>query len=439
MEMSSSAGDESVVQDEKQLPSFLDVAFLQRILEENLTEQEDPVRVDGFTGSVATRPGDNYSSDVFNILVRYNDRKQIKLVVKIVADDKTIISFGASLNVFGKEVHTFRHLFPIFSRIVSGADGTSAVRFGARCFYATREPRDTIVFEDLKALGYRMPDRTRGGLDFAHCELIMRKIGLFHAASMVYVARGPTERQLFAERYSHTMIRPGDSERNNPVLVMFGSGIDKFLEVSVDWPELDPAIRQKLQALKPDYVRRLAKSLQAEDADESLCYRVLNHGDLWINNMMFRYEDEADETTVQEVMFVDYQLSSYSSPGIDLVYSIYNCPRLEVRENRNEELLQIYHRSLCEGLRTGGYRLTVPAFADVQTEFARHEFIGLVSGLSMLPIILMERTDEVKLTFENMVGAEDSDKIRTIQYRGKKYRQSVIPLLNRLYAKGLLD
>ncbi|XP_049277357.1 uncharacterized protein LOC125760856 [Anopheles funestus] len=433
-----STGGDSTTTAVKRLPPFVNVSFLQRILEENLSDKH--VRIDHFDAQLATQPGDNYSSDVFTIVIHYNGSNEIRLVAKVIVDEEMLKNFGESLNTFVKEVNTFRQLLPAFSRIVSGKNAANTtVLFGARCFYATREPLDTIVFEDLKAQGYRMPDRTRGGLDLPHCELIMRKIGLFHAASMVYVATGSYDKQFFAERYSFGMARPGDDERNNPALAMFSKGLDKFLEVSKEWPELKRTIWLKLKALKPDYKRRLLKSLSPEGPNEKVNYRVLNHGDLWTNNMMFRYDDPADDTTVREVMFVDFQLSSYGSPGLDLVYCLHNCPQFEVRENRTEYLLQIYHRSLCEGLSTGGYEQRIPTFADVQQEYERHEFIGIVSGLSMLPIILMERTEGVKLTFENLVNAEDAEKIRDIQYQGKQYRKSVISILERCNAKGLLD
>uniref|UniRef100_A0A182TAV2 CHK domain-containing protein n=1 Tax=Anopheles maculatus TaxID=74869 RepID=A0A182TAV2_9DIPT len=238
------------------------------------------------------------------------------------------------------------------------------------------------------------------------------------------------------------MARPDDDERTNPGLAMFKKGLDKFLEVANEWPELKRTIWLKLEALQSDYSRRVARSLSPPGLEEDVTYRVLNHGDLWGNNMMFRYDDPTggDDARVRDVMFVDYQLSNYGSPGHDLVYSLYNCPQFEVRETRIKELLELYHRSLCEGLRAGGYRQQpVPTLADVQKEYERHEFIGIVSGLSMLPIILMERTDDLNLTFENLIDAEHAEKIRDIQYKGKLYRKSVIPILERLDAKGLLD
>uniref|UniRef100_A0A182M7V6 CHK kinase-like domain-containing protein n=1 Tax=Anopheles culicifacies TaxID=139723 RepID=A0A182M7V6_9DIPT len=422
----------------KQLPPFLNASFLQRILEENLSDK--PIRIDTFNAQLATQPGDNYSSDVFSIVVHYNDCKEIRLVAKVIVDDEMLKCFGESLGTFVKEVNTFRQLLPAFSRIVSGSNAANPVQFGARCFHATRDPTDTIVFEDLKALGYRMPDRTRGGLDLAHCELIMRKIGLFHAASMVYVVSDAFDKQFFAERYSHGMARPGDEVHNNPALAMFNKGLDKFLEVSQEWPELKRSIWLKLQALKPDYTRRLLKSLSPEGPNEEVNFRVLNHGDLWTNNMMFRYDDPANDASVRKVIFVDFQLSSYGSPGLDLVYCLHNCPQFEIRETQTKYLLQLYHQSLREGLSAGGYeRSRFPTFADVQKEYERHEFIGLVSVVSMLPIILMERTEGVKLTFENLVNAEDAEKIRDIQYQGKLYRKSVISILEHCDAKGLLD
>ncbi|XP_053673519.1 uncharacterized protein LOC128723780 [Anopheles nili] len=421
---------------EKRIPAFVDVPFLQRVLEENLNH--DAVRVDGFTAQIATKPGDNYSSDVFTIVVHYNGDREIRLVAKIVVGAEVIKTFAEKLNAFTKEVYTFRTLLPTFTRIVADGRTDDSVQFGARCFYATREPVDTIVFEDLKHRGYQLADRTRGGLDLAHCELIMRKIGLFHAASMVYVAQGSTERRLFTERYSRGIACPGEDTTSNPALVMFYNGLVKFLEVSANWPELDRTIWRKLEALQSDYTRRVIECLSAEGDDQPEDgYRVLNHGDLWGNNMMFRY---GKDEIVQEVMFVDYQLSNYGSPGLDLVYCLYNCAQFEVRENRINDLLQVYYGSLCEGLRIGGYQQRKPTFDDVLKEFARHEFIGLVSGLSMLPIIMMERTEcDAELSFDNLLEGQHAEKLRDIQYQGKLYRQSVIPILERFHARGLLD
>lgn len=41
-----------------------------------------------------------------------------------------------------------------------------------------------IIFEDLKSLGYTMADR-HSGLDEKHCQLVLSKLGRFHAASMI--------------------------------------------------------------------------------------------------------------------------------------------------------------------------------------------------------------------------------------------------------------
>ncbi|XP_049548919.1 uncharacterized protein LOC125959927 [Anopheles darlingi] len=428
--------DSTAVASAKRLPDFFNESLIQGILQEKLGIPT--VHIDSFTGNLATKPGDNYSSDVFSVIVHYNGRQEaVRLLAKIIVDVGLVKEFADRLGLFDKEVDTFRHLLPTLSAIVSPA-GTEPVLFGARCYYAAKQPAETIVFDDLKALGYRLYDRTKGGLDFEHCALVMEKIGLFHAASMAFVVKGSKELELFTNRYAHGLVRAGDDVQRNPALGMFQSGLEKFLEVAKDWPELNRTILAKLEALQPLYTQRIIECYTAEDSTPD-GFKVLNHGDLWSSNMMFRY-DADDSNDAREVMFVDYQLSNYASPGLDLAYFLYTSSQQEVLEHRITDLLHLYHRSLLTGLTLAGYHgHPVPTFDAVQRQFERYEFIGVLSGLSMLPIILMDRSEDVKLTFDSFFDKDHAERIRHIQYTGAKYRKSVVPLLERFDAKGLLD
>uniref|UniRef100_A0A3F2YQ50 CHK domain-containing protein n=1 Tax=Anopheles albimanus TaxID=7167 RepID=A0A3F2YQ50_ANOAL len=418
----------------KRLPDFFNESLIQRILKEKLGNR---VRIDSFTGTLATKPGDNYSSDVFSVTVHYNGRKEpVRLLAKIAVDDGLVKEFADRLGLFDKEEYTFRHLLPKLSAQVSQFR-IEPVLFGARCYYAAKKPAETIVFDDLKALGYRLPDRTKGGLDFEHCALVMEKIGLFHAASMVFACERSKNLKLFTDRYAHGLVRASDDVQRNPALRMFQSGLEKFLEVAQDWPELNRTILDKLKALQPVYTQRIIECYTAEDPNPD-GFKVLNHGDLWSSNMMFRY-DTGDSNDAREVMFVDYQLSNYASPGLDLAYFLFTSARQDVRDHRIPELSYRYHRSLLDGLTIQYNGVYLPTYDAVQRQFGRYEFIGLVSALSMLPVILMDRTEDVKLTFDSYFDKDHTERIRHIQYTGAKYRKSVIPLLERFDAKGKLD
>ncbi|XP_058126728.1 uncharacterized protein LOC131292329 [Anopheles ziemanni] len=410
----------------KQLPSYLTESLIKRSLENDL---QRPVTIDSFTAGPATSAGDNYLSDVFWIRVLYDGgASEKRLLAKCMPD---VGDRGATLDIldaFRKESSTFFEVLPKFSRLVASGE-----QFGAKCYYATTDPVRTIVFEDLKAIGFRMCDRTHGGLDYAHLELVMRKIGKFHAASMLYAAQSADNERQLRERYSYGFYNPQQKVEDYPILAVFQTGLEKFLSVATGWPELEAEILPKLQALLPTFKQRIADSVKPQRSTTR--FHVLNHGDLWSNNLMFRYDDGA---VPREVMFVDYQLSCYGSPGFDLVYSLYNCPQADVRLTLLDDLLKVYYRSLSDVLQAANYA-SIPTFEAVRQEYEEYEFFGLVCAVSMLPIIMMERSDDVDISFDAFFDQKQAERIRDIQYNGTQYREVVVPLLHSLHARGYIQ
>ncbi|XP_053662725.1 uncharacterized protein LOC128711863 [Anopheles marshallii] len=413
---------------QQELPSYLTESLIKRSLEHDLQRS---VTIDRFTAGPATLAGDNYLSDVFWIRVEYDGGlAEKRLLAKCMPD---IGDRGATLDVldaFRKESETFQHLLPEFSRLVST---DRKEQFGAKCYYATTEPIRTLVFEDLKALGFRMFDRTQGGLNFEHMTLVMRKIAKFHAASMLYAGQSPDHERRLAARYAYGIHNPVEKPDECRVLEALQKGLDKFISVARGWPELEAVVLRKLEKIRPTFKERIAECVKPQQPGAR--YKALNHGDLWSNNMMFRYENE---TTVREVMFVDYQLSTYGSPGLDLVYTLYNCPHRDIRLDRREDLLKVYHQVLRETLKQNHYE-DVPSLEDVKEEFTRNEFFGLVCAITFLPIMTMERSNDLDLSFDAFFKEEHGDRVRDAQYNGIVFRQSVVPILHNLHDRGYIQ
>ncbi|XP_055616033.1 uncharacterized protein LOC129762073 [Toxorhynchites rutilus septentrionalis] len=379
--------------DKAQVPEYFNQNLIKRSLVSGLNN--DDIIVNEFQISPATSAGDNYMSDVFRIAVKYRDEsdtdevKQISLIVKCMPDSGNRGPIIEELIVYEKEAEMFINVVPKLSKIVGDEF------FAAKCYHATRDPERMLVFHDLKSLNYTMANR-HAGLDFDHCALIMRKIGKFHAASMRYVEQNMD----VIDTYFYFNMFKSDADKTlDCINIVFEKGLATLIDVAEEWPDFDPSTLAKMKKLLPVYVSKLEECMTQKFDDG---FKVLNHGDLWCNNMLFKYN--APSGTVEDVVFVDYQMSFYSSPGIDLNYVISNCPDRETR-NRTDELIEIYYQSLSEILKQIEYH-SIPTLGDVYREIERMEFFALVSVVTILPIVMMEKTDSFEANFESMVNEE---------------------------------
>jgi len=79
----------------------------------------------------------------------------------------------------------------------------------------------------------------------------------------------------------------------------------------------------------------LDRMLQITRRDDS-AFNVLNHGDLWVNNMLFQYSD-----VPEDLRLLDFQLQYFSSPVIDLQYFFSTSLSEEVREYHLDRLMEV--------------------------------------------------------------------------------------------------
>ncbi|XP_053699350.1 uncharacterized protein LOC128746325 [Sabethes cyaneus] len=414
------------------LPVYLNETLIRRALEHGLEyPRRVAVKVDKFIIRSATTAGDNYLSDVFRMWASYKrlppggQVEEISLIVKCMPDKGHRGSVIELLNAFDKEVNMFRTVVPELSAMVDNE------MFAAKLYYATTDPIRMIVFQDLNAAGFTMADRTGGGLDYDHCAVIMRKIAKFHASSMLLAASSASRRRELEQQFEYGFMNPHVADDSNTVLDIFASGFDTLIECAEKWPEFDRNILEKLKSMRPRYRERVVACLNQKFSDG---YKVINHGDLWINNILFRYNSDGRP---EDAVFVDYQLSFYTSPGIDLNYSLMNCPTYEVRENQRDNLIKEYHTSLVQALK--GHHGQIPSLADVQMEIKRMSYFSLAAAISILPIVTMEAASDLDVSIDAMVDESKAERLRQFQYNGPRYRKAITRLMTLFDSEGLLD
>lgn len=75
-----------------------------------------------------------------------------------------------------------------------------------------------------------------------------------------------------------------------------------------------------------------------------------------------------------DVVFVDYQMSHFTSPGLDVNYFLSTSPSNDVREKKVDQLMEIYYDNFAKTLKNGSnlqYSLDA-----VKKEIRSREFYG---------------------------------------------------------------
>jgi thiamine kinase-like enzyme len=101
-------------------------------------------------------------------------------------------------------------------------------------------------------------------------------------------------------------------------------------------------------------------------------FRVLSHGDVWVNNFMFKYE----EGNLADVLFIDYQLPFWGSPACDLFYLFISSIRDEDKLQNFDNLMEFYHRELVSSLKKLDYQKPIPTLAELHVDLLEKGSFG---------------------------------------------------------------
>lgn len=290
-----------------EIPVWLNETFIERILQKHFNEQN--LKVKSLEIQECGGKGESYASIMYRVGVFYSQGKSSdvtifkSLIVKTLPEHELALEkLGANnYNVQNKEMEMYEKTLPEFERVLEL--GNDDINVFPKVIGIDRH-FEVIVLEDLAQKKFVMADRIKG-LDQEHTMMALRKLARLHAASVIIQKKDP---KAFAN------IDKGFFTRSTNVFhVMFESLCDAMIEEVATWKGFE-YYSQKLPNVRKNLISNAQKSFDC--ADEEL--NVLNHGDLWTNNLMYRY-DEAGRPI--DAVLLDFQFAFYGSPALDLMVS----------------------------------------------------------------------------------------------------------------------
>lgn len=212
---------------------------------------------------------------------------------------------------------------------------------------------------------------------------------------------------------------------------LFRNSMLNCAEMALKWPTTAQRIAMKLFKLEQTVIAKGCQVYTLNEAD----FNVLNHGDLWVNNIMYRYNSEGVPI---EAMLVDFAISYFGSPAIDLSFLLFTSSADDVNEEQFDHVLQIYHQSLLETLNQLGYSRKLPTLLDIQEDMLRKGFIGVMYATFLLPLRVIEDTASADLG--HLLGSnEEAVQFRGSLYQNPRYQRRMEYLLNYFDRKGYLE
>lgn len=102
-------------------------------------------------------------------------------------------------------------------------------------------------------------------------------------------------------------------------------------------------------------------------------FNVLNHGDFWLNNVMFQHSSEGK---LQDIYFIDFQLCKYGSPSLDLYMFLLTGTQLDIKIKYFEYFVKIYYDHLVKNLKILKCIGKTPSLKELHMDLLKYGYIG---------------------------------------------------------------
>ncbi|KYQ59526.1 hypothetical protein ALC60_01511 [Trachymyrmex zeteki] len=346
-----------------------------------------------------TNAGDNYVSLVCRVTIEGvaedGEDKEIQLILKTTRtlDTSEVLSSSRVTNMFQREMFFYKEVLPIFKETLKDRGGIID-RFPILYDVSDESGKEILMLENLAPQGFVMAKSKI--LDYPHLSLALRCLGEFHAYSFITRVANPTsfeklkmEEHLFTERLADN----NDDNKDEDVSKMLIGLVFKALANE------DKHYSERYQRFLENMIQNMFNAVDGKAAEP---YAVVNHGDSWTNNMLFKYDEENNPC---DLRFIDLQICRYASPVLDLLYILFCCCTQETRSKYFDQVIDEYYETLSKCIKRAGYDPDILFPYEVLSEHLT-KFGKYAAGMAIYTIHIFTGNVEIKNAYDNDILQE---------------------------------
>lgn len=417
------AADVTTAESSLHLPSWINSDYFREIL---VSDGKSAWKYISHDVRMANEKGENYAAVLYRVKViaenEENVAKELSYILKVnhTLEDGPTKEMLEVFNVFTKEVEMYKSVVPRLEELLHKSGDFTQI--SPKCIKTSTSAPEQIVLEDLSRKGFKMASR-HDGLDWDHVKLVIERLGKFHAASAVLQEINGPYRDCLLEGMYREKLKPLVEGFFNTNLGILKESVQKMSKGS-----------RYIKQMENYETKCFEKSIDVTKCNPD-GFNVLNHGDLWTNNLMFKYDDNG---RVEDMLFIDLQMSVWGSPAIDLHYFIVSSAESRLKTSEFDAIIQYYHEHLVETLKLLGYKGHIPTLLELQIDLLQRGFLGVMASISVLPVVVLKDCEDADIS--NMLDEGDAGmNLKRNMYMNPAYVNIVEMLYDYYDKKGILQ
>lgn len=150
---------------------------------------------------------------------------------------------------------------------------------------------------------------------------------------------------------------------------------------------------------------------------------------------MFSYGPQGE---IKDTLFIDFQLSSFNTPALDLYYFLMSSPSFDIKLEKFDYFVRFYHGELQRNLELLKYPREIPSLRELHTILLKHSIWAVTTTSSVMSAVLLDPTANASI--ENMMADnEEGRNFKKRLFQNERYRKHAEAIYTFLNHRGLLD